>query len=746
MDINCHKILKCRLLMLLIFCFSQSVLLKSEEASLPKVSKIKLQGEVLPCRWQTVIFRNYGFVSDERLATVLRCDKATIRKEAVRLGLGSVRYNKDWENKGYITMIRNNWYLLPYDQLQKLLNFSREKLVFILKEEDFLSHKLGGVKPECQPVYYTPLTEVQKMQTEQLVNIIRPLMKRPECKPFDFFKGMRKNKLRVPQTDGVRMLHGYLTSCGDVFAADGRTHLSDELLKQYMAVGVNALFIHGQLSKLADYPFDKSLSQGYELRRKNLKELIRRADRYGIKIYLYINEPRALPTDNFPEQYAHLKGHTAGGQTDLCFSQKEVRDYLYNTIRDIVTDMPLLGGFMTITMSENATHCKSSGSTNCEHCKDVPAEQLAAEVNNTIYRAICDSHSKARLIANLWGWAAYMGWSKEQVAHGIEMLDKGISVLCVSEFNLPLEKGGIKCSLIDYSISNPGPSETTRWMLAKAEETGHEIFAKIQVNNSWECSCVPYLPVYDLVLEHIKNLQNIHVKNFMLTWTLGGWPSPMLNMVAASSLPNFNLDSWYNDCYGSEGRLVHEAVKRFCDGFREFPFSVTVLYTSPKNLGMANLWNLQPEQKSSSMVCYSFDDYEHWMSPYTYDVYTDCMEKMLRYWREGCKLLSMAKKKNSRELQLYAEIATLHMEADLLQTRFSYYKRHPQENEVKLKEIVQKAIECTERLLQLVDKDAKIAFETSNHYFYTSRNLLEQYLHLKTMVDVVGRDVSKISF
>jgi len=719
-----------RLLAAVVLCFSIGVFLRAEMVSLPEIKKLKQQEEVFPCPWQTVLFRNYGFVPDSRLAHLLHCDKSTIRKEACRMGLKKVRYNKDWEEKGYITIIRNNWFLLNYEQLQALLNFSRERLAFVLKEEDFLSHKLGGVKPECPTIYYTPLTTSQAAETERLVGILQPLVNRSACKPFDFFKGMKNIKGTVPETEGVRMLHGYLTSCGDVFAEDCRSHLSDRLLAQYQAVGVNALFIHGQLSKLSEYPFDKRLSEGYEKRRRHLKNLIQRAEKYGIKIYLYINEPRAIATESFPRQFEHLKGHEGGGQTDLCFSRQEVRDYLYSAIKDLVTDIPALGGFMTITMSENATHCKSGSATNCVRCKDVPAEEMAAAVNNTIYRAIQDSKSNARLIANLWGWAAYMGWSREQVTHGIELLDKGVSVLCVSEFDLALEKGGVKSRLIDYSISNPGPSETTRWMLAEAEKKGHEIFAKIQVNNSWECSSVPYLPVFDLVLEHIRNLQDIHVRNLMLTWTLGGWPSPMLNMAAACASPGFNLDKWYDEWYGVEGSKVHEAVKMFCKGFREYPFSVTVLYHSPKNLGMANLWSRQPDEKSSSMVCYSFDDYKGWISPYSYDVYVECMKKMLPYWREGCRMLSELKGEKTKELLLFAEVATLHWEADLLQTQYAYYKRDWQANQEEIRGIVKDAMTCTERLLKLVDKDARIGYETSNHYFYTSRNLLEQYLHL----------------
>ena len=84
---------------------------------LPGIKKVKLPSLTLPTAWQTVIFRNFGYVRQERIAAVLRCDAQTVEDEAKRLGLLNVDYCKDFEERGYITIIRNNWFLLPYDQL-----------------------------------------------------------------------------------------------------------------------------------------------------------------------------------------------------------------------------------------------------------------------------------------------------------------------------------------------------------------------------------------------------------------------------------------------------------------------------------------------------------------------------------------------------------------------------------------------------------------------------------------------------
>jgi hypothetical protein len=55
------------------------------------------------------------------------------------------------KGRGYITLIRRNWHLSPYDQLLELVEMTPERLAFALREDDFLWIKLGGLKPKCEP-------------------------------------------------------------------------------------------------------------------------------------------------------------------------------------------------------------------------------------------------------------------------------------------------------------------------------------------------------------------------------------------------------------------------------------------------------------------------------------------------------------------------------------------------------------------------------------------------------------------
>ena len=698
-----------------------------------KTKKVKMPYSIFPTRWQTFLFRNYGFVETKTLANVLRCDEETVQKEVERMGMQRAVFDKDWLKKGYITLIRNNWYLLPYEQLNALLGTTQEELDFILEKDDFLSVKLGDFKPECAEVIYKPLTDSQIKATKAVLKELKKLPLTRKMKAFDFFSDFEETGALETQkhTKGARIVHGYLTPCGDPFAEDCERYLPDVLLEQYQKRGINGLWFHGVLSELSPSPLSES-SEGYELRRKNLQKTVERCEKYGIGVYLYLNEPRAVPVEKIGK-YADVFGRKENGGACYCFEKPAAKEYLYNAVKSLCEGVKGLRGLITITMSENPTHCHFRSNNDCPYCKNVPPQNVAAQVNNVIAKAARESGSGVEVIANLWGWSAFMGWTEEQTLAGVELLSKDISVLCVSEYDLEIEKGGVKSKIIDYSLANVGPSGVTERTLKKARETGHKIYAKIQVNNSWECSATPELPAYDLLEKHLTNLRAIGVEDYMLTWTQGGFPSLSLDL-ASSHDKTFDLNAWYRSHFGKRAEGIREAVSLFCQGFEEYPFSIDALYYSPKTLACANLWDLRKEEKTSTMVCFAFDDYENWILPYDYQTYTSQMEKLLLLWQKSLKKLRALKgDEKIKRMASYIQTAYLHMESDYLQTQFSYYKRLSDKQT--LRKILKREEKTAKRLLRLVLNDSRVGFETSNHYFYTERNLMEKIVCVRQLFD-----------
>ena len=101
-----------------------------------------------PSRLHAFVWRNWPLVTPERMASVVGAKPADISRMGRAMGLGDPpRITRDQQARSYITVIKRNWHLLPYEQLLELLDWSPEQLAFTLREDDFLWVKLGNLKP-----------------------------------------------------------------------------------------------------------------------------------------------------------------------------------------------------------------------------------------------------------------------------------------------------------------------------------------------------------------------------------------------------------------------------------------------------------------------------------------------------------------------------------------------------------------------------------------------------------------------
>ena len=88
---------------------------------------------------------------------------------------------------------------------------------------------------------------------------------------------------------------------------------------------------------------------------------------------------------------------------------------------------------------------------------------------------------------------------------------------------MPIERGGVKTKVGEYSISavGPGPRALQHW--ASAGQAGIRRAAEIQFNNTCEIASLPYLPVMDLVAEHLHNLAPLKLSGMLIGWA---YPDP----------------------------------------------------------------------------------------------------------------------------------------------------------------------------------------------------------------------------
>ena len=735
-----------------------------------------------PDRLHAFVWRNWSLVPTERLAAVVGARPSDLLKLGQAMGLsGPPRVTPDQWRRSYITIIRRNWHLLPYDQLLALLDWTPAQLAYTLREDDFLFIKLGSHKPACEPLKFglpdaitaeraraiarvlrEELTETAGKTEEPLFHFVSSLSSAPTRPPGPAVgTGRNARQSKTP----LRFCYSYFALYGDPLLETQVDPYPDGYLARLARSGVNGVWLQGVLHKLAPFPWQPELSADHEERLRNLRALVGRAARHGIGIWLYLNEPRALPLAFFSSR-SGLKGVTEGDHAALCTSHPEVQNWLVDTTASICRAVPGLGGFFTITASENLSNCWShGGGKGCPRCGGRPPAEVVAEVNQLVQKGILqgatptrrddrpDIEESPRLIAWDWGWDD--AWSGDCIAR----LPAGISLMSVSEWSLPIDRGGVKSTVGEYSISavGPGPRATRHWQLARQRGLG--TIAKIQAGNTWELSAVPYIPAVANVARHAANLRGAGVDGLMLGWTLGGCPSPNLEVVAELGAqpdlsPQAALLRVAERRFGkSLAPAVVKAWEEFSVAFSEFPYSGAVVYSAPLQVGPANpLW---PEATGyrASMVGFPYDDLDGWRAIYPPEVFIRQLETVARGFEagitrlkaaaQGCDLTKAERLAFQAELGI-AEAAGIHFQSVACQARFVLARRSLTATReataargpvAELDKVLREELALARRLHAIQQRDSRIGFEATNHYFYVPSDLAEKVVNCRFLLD-----------
>ncbi len=712
-----------------------------------------------PAAYQCVIFRNWGLVPLERIARVLGTDRAVLEDSAAALGLPrEPEVWGDWLGKGYITIIHYNWHLLSYEDLCVLLDWPMDRLAFVLQEDDFLEVKLGGFKPAVPDCRYRPLTAEEAAETGRIREIVTELSEKlPPVteKPFDFEPRFglygREPLILKDLRYEERFVYSYCALFGDVLADRALLDSSfpDALLEAYAALGITGVWIHIVLYNLVPYPFDEKLSRGWEARQEGMRYLTEKLAGWGLRLFLYFNEPRAMPMAFF-EKNPELLGMTNSEGTlgTLCVSRPEVQAYLRDSAAMLAGNVPLLGGIFTITASENMTNCYSHVAdgrrTACPRCRAMTHAESFALVNRLVYEGISSVSTTIRVIAWTWGWQG--GCAREVIG----MLPKEISVMNVSEQAVTKTIGGTQTSVLDYSISVEGPGEYALRNWRDAHESGHKAYAKIQADNTWEIAAVPYIPVFEQIYRHARRLTEAgesRPDGLMLSWSLGGYPSASLKLLAAfyekgDSVPE--LKEIYGKMFpGADVDTLAEAIHAFSEAFAEYPFHLGSVYQGPQEHAPANLLYERPTGFSATMTGFPYDDIDGWRSIFPLETYMAQLKKLSDRWHEGLRRLKSlcGEREDARLEELWdcAEICDCHFRSMYLQCLFAAIRdNRAGAHDMTMAEILREEEEISMRVAAVQARNATIGYEASNHYFYYRNVLIEKAISCRYLAGRAG--------
>ncbi len=265
-----------------------------------------------PNRLHTFVWRNWYLVSPQKLAEVINTSPENITALATSMGLPSnPSVPPEIKKQGYITIIRRNWHLLPYEQLLTLVDMTQEELSYSLREDDFLYIKLGSLKPKCELLHYEEPTDLVRKRAEEIKQVVDQyfggILDKPAEPRFDFIRQLKKtnhkknpNLSTISNNKELRYIYSYFGVFGDPLIDSSLDPYPDGLLEKLSDVGVTGVWMHVVLRQLApggkEFP---EFGKDHELRLKNLRHLVQKAKRYGISLYLYMNEPRSMPSSFF---------------------------------------------------------------------------------------------------------------------------------------------------------------------------------------------------------------------------------------------------------------------------------------------------------------------------------------------------------------------------------------------------------------------------------------------------------------
>ncbi len=687
---------------------------------LPKLGKKTLELLHFPTKMQAFIFRAYEYVTPQKIAEILNTTESNVTKAALDMGFNNPQTSDIWLKKGYITIIRRMWHILPYNQLLDLLDMDEQTLAVLLRDDDFLDIKLGE-KPVCEPIVWQELTDEQIKATQKIKRIVESV-ELEGAAPFDFKYDLPEISFQGKEVFKTRMIYAFSGLYQHAFDVDSREYLPDEMLEAYQKLGINGLWTQGILSQLSEFPFDPRISKGYEARIERMNQLCDRLEKYGIKLFLYINEPRSMPEEFF-DRFPQLKGHVQDeGNVCLCTSTPEVRDYLRNGIASICRSVPKIGGFFTINRSENLTNCYSRAplwgldvECNCPRCKNRSVGEVIGETIACISEGAHSVNPDIKVMA--WSWS-YEDFLEDILNH----LPKDVIFLSQSELHIPFNIGGVDGFVKDYSMSIIGPGEQAKKEWSIAKKLGLEIGAKVQINTTWEASTVPALPVFPSIEKHIAALKNEGVEHLLLSWTLGGYPCANIAHAAKYFYEQGEI--------ANESENIKKAAEMFMDAFSEFPFHIDVLYRGPQNAGPSTLLYLEPTGYKATMTCFAYDDLDGWRVKYPREVFRDQFKKLCEKWKIGLNVLET---EPETETVIMAHAAYCLFASSYNQIRFVMAREEG--NRETMLEIVNDELQITEKMLSLMNKNASIGFEASNHYYFSKGQLAEKILNCHYIIE-----------
>ncbi len=549
-------------------------------------------------------------------------------------------------------------------------------------------------------------------------------------------------------TFNPRCVFGYSSLLTDVLGQNVIDAFPDGYLNELRHQDADGIWIYALMQDLVPSPVFEGMGVGGERRLDNLRAIVNRASKYGLKVYVYFNEPRGQ-TLAFYNKYPDVKGQPEGNTAALCTSTEAVQRHLRGSFEKLFREVPGLGGVFLITASENLSNCYSHAYRNpvaCPRCSKRKPADVIAEAIRFMAEGVWAANPKAKFVVWDWSWHSAVG--PEVPEEIIPQLPKGVALMADFERGTQIIRGGIPMSVEEYSISVVGPSPRAKLRSEQAKKFGYDFYAKVQLSSTWECGTVPFIPVPNLLSRKATAMRKIGVTGAMATWSIGSYPSP--------NTEAFSIQQW-NPSLSEENVLRRIAAKRYGPAAvdpavrgwtkisaafsEEYPFSVSP-YSAPLQHGPSLAWYRHdiPAPYGHATLFNCKDDWRNWSPPYPPELMTKLLRHLCERWDDGLKDLeqTIAKAPGDRRRTAERDYGVSWMVNYYYRAyanALDFYKARDSKNLPEMKRIAADEIRHTEQALRYVRADSRLGWEAELQYFYRPLDVIERLISLDAVVD-----------
>ena len=547
----------------------------------------------------------------------------------------------------------------------------------------------------------------------------------------------------------------------------------ERYLKEIAREGYNGIWLRVLLREIVpSTPFPEFGNKEKE-QLTALNKLVAKAGCFGIKVYLYLCEPRGFRAkDSFWQHHPEVKGQPATFQATssedgiyfaLCSSTTAVKEFLEESSFNLFKRVPGLGGVFLITASEHHTHCyshfpkpqKKLSDPNieawskakflCPRCIERQPTEVVAEIIRLINRGVKSAAPEAEVIAWTWSWYIIEPDPQKEL---ITLLPKDVILMSDWERGGQKKVCGKRYPLDEYSFSYPGPSPRFKKQLEIAKKREMRTMAKIQIGTTHELASVPYLPLPHLLAAKMQKLNEFRVDGYLGCWIFGGDVSPMTKLAGRMSerpqvLPGEAIRELAISEFGKKSADdVIRAWRHFATAWRQYPFSIPFLYYGPMNYATAyplslNLkkkpptaaWRPLPRDKKGHLLL--GDNLEVWVKPFGPQIIIKAFRELLKVWEIGVAILRKSLEKDKQNQRLKEELnLTKHIALSVRSTiniiRFYLLLRKDRESRVlpQIKRIFEAEMEIAIEDKKLLKLDKRLGYHPgANTYLFTLRDL-----------------------